>query len=330
MSLKVWVCAAALSIAVAPATFAQGRGQARGQQGRENMRFAGMDRNGDGVITRAEWNGNARAFQNNDWNGDGILSGEEVRPAGQRTVDPGASSAALEQDFITLDFNRDGIVTEDEWYFQRADFVRIDRNRDNIITRAEFLNQNVAGTTGRAPAVARNSAAAFADLDANDDGRVSVNEWQGTPERFEVLDSNRNGFLSRREMTANEGTADVFNTIDSNRNGAITREEWRSSRDEFDRLDANRDGRISRAELTGTTPLVPETAAFRTGYDRGLAEGRDAGRQDFQNNRRWDLEGQRELEQADSGYQTSLGPRADYQSGYREGFRRGYREGFGQ
>jgi hypothetical protein len=42
----------------------------------------------------------------------------------------------------------------------------------------------------------------------------------------------------------------------------------------------------------------------------------------------WDLEGQRELEQADAGYDSTMGLRADYQAGYREGFRRGYPDGF--
>ena len=44
------------------------------------MRFQGMDSNNDGVITRAEWRGTDRAFRNQDWNGDGVLSGDEVRP----------------------------------------------------------------------------------------------------------------------------------------------------------------------------------------------------------------------------------------------------------
>ena len=39
------------------------------------MRFRGLDRNGDGVITRREWNGNDVSFRNHDWNGDGALSG---------------------------------------------------------------------------------------------------------------------------------------------------------------------------------------------------------------------------------------------------------------
>src|ERR671914_2665692 len=44
------------------------------------MRFEGMDTNRDGVIQRSEWRGNDRAFMNQDWNGDGELSGDEVRP----------------------------------------------------------------------------------------------------------------------------------------------------------------------------------------------------------------------------------------------------------
>jgi hypothetical protein len=38
------------------------------------------------------------------------------------------------------------------------------------------------------------------------------------------------------------------------------------------------------------------------------------------------LEGQTELDQADSSYNPSIGSRADYQAGYREAFWRAYRE----
>ena len=44
----------------------------------------------------------------------------------------------------------------------------------------------------------------------------------------------------------------------------------------------------------------------------------------------WDLDGQTELERADSGYYSQLGTLGEYQGGYREGFRVGYREGFAQ
>ena len=55
------------------------------------MRFQGMDTNRDGVITRAEWRGNDTSFRTQDWNQDGILSGEEVRAGGRapKQLEPG-------------------------------------------------------------------------------------------------------------------------------------------------------------------------------------------------------------------------------------------------
>src|SRR5262245_30502712 len=51
------------------------------------IRFEAMDTNRDGVISRDEWRGSARAFTNHDWNGDGKLSGAEVRLTGQDATD---------------------------------------------------------------------------------------------------------------------------------------------------------------------------------------------------------------------------------------------------
>ncbi len=54
--------------------------------GSDNMRFRGMDRNSDGRITREEWRGNDKSFSNQDQNGDGVLSGDEVtRPRRPRS-----------------------------------------------------------------------------------------------------------------------------------------------------------------------------------------------------------------------------------------------------
>lgn len=103
---------------------------------------------------------------------------------------------------------------------------------------------------------------------------------------------------------------------------------------DFDRFDVNRDNRISRYEFdtvaTASAPAaeVNHSAAWRTGYDRGIAEGNAAGREDFTRRQGWDLEGQRELERADSGYTPQVGTLSDYQAGYREGFRNAYRAGF--
>lgn len=175
-------------------------------------RFRGMDQNGDGVITRAEWRGNDQSFRQHDRNGDGVLSGDEVR---------------------------------------------------------------AAGTDVRA-----------------DDTRSIVRD---------------------------------FALVDLDGNGYVTAQEWRRA---FTQLDVNRDGSLTEDELwtRNTAPAVTRT--YQVGLDRGLLDGRQAGRDDGAR-RVWDLDGQRELEQADAGYRNELGPREQYQAGYREGFRKAYAEGYG-
>jgi hypothetical protein len=48
------------------------------------IRFRGLDRNGDGRISQREWRGNRVSFRNHDWNGDGILTGAEVIPGASK------------------------------------------------------------------------------------------------------------------------------------------------------------------------------------------------------------------------------------------------------
>jgi Ca2+-binding EF-hand superfamily protein len=255
------VLAVALVVAV-------GAGQVVAAQGKGNMRFQGMDRNNDGRITRDEWKGNDQSFRVHDWNGDGVLSGDEVRPGGRRNQ-PGRADEPGDRpdEFQALDVNRDYVISRREWQGTRADFDQLDTNRDGLLTRAEFLTR---------PA-----------------------------------------------------SPDLFTNADVNRNGVLSRNEWQWTAGSFERADLNRDGVVSREEFA--TGISGPTAgkAYQAGYDRGLAEGRAAGREDRERNQGWDLDGQRELEQADSGYTAAIGPRPDYQAGYRAGFRLGYREGFG-
>ena len=95
-----------------------------------NTRFRGMDRDRDGVITRSEWRGNSRSFQNQDWNNDGVLSGREVRSNAVR-----ARSRNTRVEAVDLD--RNGVIARNEWRGTRSEFNRIDRNNDGLITSAE-------------------------------------------------------------------------------------------------------------------------------------------------------------------------------------------------
>jgi Ca2+-binding EF-hand superfamily protein len=324
MSSNVLAIALVLAIACGQIAAAQ-RGRA--------MRFQGMDRDNDGRISRAEWNGSDQSFKVHDWNGDGVLSGEEVRPGARRV-----ERQDRERDFDTpdreyqfddwtvrgfngIDHNRDNRITADEWHFDRESFRRTDHNQDGVISRSEFLSEDAEQDDDREDR--------FTYLDVNRDNGISRAEWHGTRANFDMLDDNRDGVLTRAEVLGAEPPPDLFTSVDVNRNGTIARDEWHWSSGSFDRLDKNRDGRLTPDEFSGTVPGATRSQAYQAGHDRGLIEGRAAGREDRERKQGWDLEGQRELEQADSGYDAGMGPRADYQAGYRAAFRVGYREGFG-
>ena len=131
---------------------------AQTQQNQPQMRWANMDLNGDGVITRAEWRGSGQVFQNADWNRDGILSGDEVRPSTtqstRRNADPAAQQRAAR--FQALDGDRDGVVSRWEWSDTWQAFNALDLNRDDVISRAEMTGSSGAtdevavGNSGRA------------------------------------------------------------------------------------------------------------------------------------------------------------------------------------
>lgn len=268
-------------------------GQAAAAQRERTMRFEDLDRNNDGRITRDEWRGNDRSFERNDWNGDGVLAGDEVRVGASRDARPRDTGQYDDGDdrFDALDLNRDNRISRDEWRDGRAAFDRLDENRDGRLTRAEL---SVA---------AADDAERFSILDVDRNGVITRGEWRGSAVSFTQLDRNGDGRLSPQEYEADDPSRTVVT-------------------DDDDRLYR------PQGQATARNPAT-ETRAYRAGYDRGLADGRNAGREDRERNQGWDLEGQRELERADVGFSDSLGSRTEYQSGYRAAFRLGYGEGYG-
>jgi hypothetical protein len=98
-----------------------------------------MDRNNDGVVSRAEWRGSRQSFDVHDWNNDGVLSGTEVNEATAR------QGRTIEDEnfdrvdrFENLDVNNNNRIEAREWHGTVAAWNRLDVNNDNFLTRAEF------------------------------------------------------------------------------------------------------------------------------------------------------------------------------------------------
>ena len=242
----------------------------------------------------------------------------------QQTNSRQAELRDRQMQFREMDSDNDGVITRTEWRGSAQSFRNFDTNRDGVLSGDEIWVDR-----GR-----RDRNAMFDRADRNNDGVISRPEWSGDPDAFERLDRNNDGAISRGELRDfefdDEGfTRPAFSTLDRNNNGVITTNEWTRRTDEFRALDADGDGVLTEREYRSASQIA-ETPAYRAGRERGLADGRQAGREDKTiNGGKWDLDGQRELEAADAGYNESVGPRTQYQAGYRAGFRAGYREGFG-
>jgi hypothetical protein len=310
------------------------------------MRFQAMDTNRDGVITHSEWRGTDASFRNQDWDGDGILSGDEVRTGARRQTNWSQDwnrdgrvdnlDSQISERFRGYDMNSDNRVDRTEWPGDARLFTRLDTNRDGFLAIQEYTQGG-----GFAQDAQGGPSNRFSSIDVNNDGWVTRSEWNMGSADFTRLDLNRDNRISRFEFDNDTAAyndyqywAEQFSSFDVNRDGWLTRSESRMGAVEFQRFDTNRDNRISRNEFENIATAdevgneTTRSASWRAGYDRGVQEGRAAGREDYTRRQGWDLEGQRELEQADSGYTPQVGTLSDYQGGYREGFRSAYRAGF--
>lgn len=139
------------------------------------VRFRDMDLNNDGVITRREWRGSDQSFRVHDRNGDGVLSRAEfldtsidddrddqfdyldlngdgvLSRAEMAGAPPRDGRLASFDQFASLDINRDGRLSVDEWHWSRRSFDERDLNRDGFLSRRELYSaaSGPVGTSGQ-------------------------------------------------------------------------------------------------------------------------------------------------------------------------------------
>ena len=94
----------------------------------------------------------------------------------------------------------------------------------------------------------------FEKMDTNQDGKISREEWKGRADAFDRLDTNHDGFLTMDELkqgrqAARQNWAQNLQKMDADHDGRISRQEWQGRAEMFDRLDANHDGFLTKDEL---------------------------------------------------------------------------------
>jgi Ca2+-binding EF-hand superfamily protein len=145
-----------------------------------------IDTDGDGYVTRDEWN---RFFADHDDNRDGILSISEMEIPEASEKKRQESDPGVEEVFNRLDANKDNLIVEAEWSGSPEYFRQIDANLDAGISREEFRSRN-----------ARYWNEPFENIDTNKDRVITRAEWLDSDEYFKKLDRDRNGLLNRREF----------------------------------------------------------------------------------------------------------------------------------
>ena len=243
--------------------------QDRASRDRDTMLFREMDTNHDGVITRSEWRGSDASFREHDWNGDNVLSGDELQSPAARQTNNGFDDWTRAE-FNRLDTNGDGRLTRNEWRNDIDAFRRADRNGDNVLSRAEFLNAGGNDQSWQADQ--------FNSLDVNGDRRITRDEWQGSRRSFDLADRNRDGVLTRAELASADTGFGPVGTTGSNSTEVVvpSTERW------FDTGVDLRAGEVVNFDATGTIRMSTGNDSD-TASPAGSSSGRHADNAPFRN-----------------------------------------------
>ena len=218
----------------------------------------------DGANSWSHGRGSALALQRHDWNGDCVLSGNEVRVGAAR--DPGkrvrlriehcwTGGTGPSVSFTNLDRNRDGrIALGPERVHDREGFAP-----RGLPQRGKHAHPRGVPERRRR----RGSRRPLRHVDA-EPGTAASNKWHASRDAFTWLDRNRDGVLSRAEATSATTRGLGRGPARANNDGmiptaavAVVATHTRLAGDQ------NGDGELTRAELTTRGSARPAQALAR-------------------------------------------------------------------
>jgi Ca2+-binding EF-hand superfamily protein len=211
---------------------------AEGEAGKgAGPRMARMDTDGDGVISAEEFPGRDEVFTQLDTDGDGSLTADEL------------------------------IAGRKEWQKKHSG-----EGREGRPGPAEGCEERTGEHERRRKGPGPRGKHGPFRGDANGDGVITLDEFQGPDEVFGEWDTDGDGSLTREEIAAGwakrreemglegrpprrapEGRRG-FGKVDADGDGLISREEFPGPDEVFDRVDADGDGFISEEERASARP----------------------------------------------------------------------------
>jgi hypothetical protein len=177
------------------------------------------------------------------------------------------AAAPLRDIFLELDANNDRVIDSDEVPDSgRKAFDTLlkhgDANHNGKLEAEEY--RDLLQKMNRAVGTPEQREKRFKNLDRNDDGKLSRDEFPGQPARFNQLDRNGDGFLEKDELPwmnperpAGKALLDRpaprerallsrLTSMDKNGDGRVSRDEFMGRPAMFDRLDVNHDGYLDK------------------------------------------------------------------------------------
>jgi Ca2+-binding EF-hand superfamily protein len=188
------------------------------------------------------------------------IAGESAKPPADAR---GQREALVNAFFERMDTNKDAQVSRLEAELaSKSLFAKLDGNGDGEITKAEADSAALA---------MRNEelAAHFKTLDANRDGRLTLEESKLPAAFFERVDADKNRAVTLEEFQAMPGMGGAnhqleFDRADLNHDGKVTREEGgRSAQERFALIDTNKDSLVTRPELEARVDAMMKGGAKR-------------------------------------------------------------------